>query len=74
MKRDRRKYMLVPMNCSGTFSSVPKFLGGSNGKAGTMFPQFALCPVEGSAPQMAKKVHRDGLRALAMLFVEASRK
>jgi hypothetical protein len=51
---------------------VPKFLGGSNGSAGTTFPQFAFrLP---SAPQMAKKVHRDGLRAPAMFLVDASRK
>jgi hypothetical protein len=60
------------MNASGMPFVVPKFLGGSNGSAGTTFPQFAFrLP---SAPQMAKKVHRDGLRAPAMFLVDASRK
>lgn len=62
------------MNCSGMFCWVPKFLGGSNGSAGTGEPQLALLPDDGSEPQMAKKVHRDGLRALGMPSVEASRK
>ena len=62
------------MNCSGMFSWVPKFLGGSNGSAGTGEPQLALLPESGSAPQMAKKVHRDGFRAFGMPPVVASRK
>jgi len=62
------------MNCSGMFCRVPKFLGGSKGRAGTGAPQLAFCPDDGSAPQMAKKVHREGFRALGMPFVDASRK
>jgi hypothetical protein len=56
------------------FSSVPKFLGGSKGNAGTGDPQLLLFPDDGSAPQMAKKVHRDGFRALGIPLVDASRK